>query len=135
MWKPSRARTPSVARLNSRAISSPETLPRAGSSIWTKSAPAATSAFSSALITSANPAVGDDVHARLFHVADGGVRGVVHHLLEVTGPGLAGLVGLHGHEPPAGMAVGADDGGGNQGKIARLGHSKSPPSLRPYYCT
>ena len=52
-WKASRARTPSVVRLKSRAISWPLTWPRAGSSIWMKSAPAATSPFSSWLMTSA----------------------------------------------------------------------------------
>src|SRR5712692_3093273 len=53
MWKASLAFTPSVARLKRRAISSPLTLPRAGSSIWMKSAPASTRPRSSALITSA----------------------------------------------------------------------------------
>src|SRR5437763_14676181 len=55
MWKASFASTPSVARLNRRAISFPETLPRAGSSSWMKVAPASTRALSPALITCAGP--------------------------------------------------------------------------------
>src|SRR6266540_6491344 len=65
-------------------------------------------------------AVRDDVDARLLHVADRRVGRVVHHLLEIAGADLARLVGLHRGEPPAGVTVGADDRGGNQGKVAHV---------------
>src|SRR5207249_8180407 len=59
-------------------------------------------------------AVGDDVDARLFHVADGAVRGVVEHLVHVGWAKVALFEGLDRGEPPAGLAVGTDDGGRDQ---------------------
>ena len=70
MWKASLAFTPSVARLKSRAISSPVTLPRAGSSSWMKSAPAATSALQLRVDHLGEP-LGDVDHA-LVHLARDG---------------------------------------------------------------
>jgi hypothetical protein len=46
--------------------------------------------------------------------ADGGVGGVVEHLLEVGGTHGSRLVRLDGGVPPARLAVRADDGGGDQ---------------------
>jgi hypothetical protein len=68
-------------------------------------------------VEAAHLAVGDDVEARALHVADGGVGRVVEHLVEVARAVLAGLVRLHGGEPPAGLAVGAHDGGRDQREI------------------
>src|SRR6185436_9582189 len=62
-------------------------------------------------VEAADLAVGDDVDAGPLHVPDGSIGGVVEHLLEVAGAGVAGLVRLHQGEPPAGLAVGADHRG------------------------
>ena len=72
-------------------------------------------------------AVGDDVETGAFHVADGRVGGIVEHLLEVARAELAGLEGLDGGEPPAGLAVGSHDGGRNEGKGR---HQVVPPITR-----
>src|SRR5262249_5903938 len=68
-------------------------------------------------VEAAHLAVRDDVEPGLVHVADRGIGGVVEHLLEVARPVLAGLVGLDRGEPPAGLAVGSDDGRRDQGEI------------------
>src|SRR6266481_1432713 len=78
-------------------------------------------------VEAADFSVGDDVEPRALHVADGGVGGVVEHLVEVAGAVLAGLDLLDGGEPPPGLAVGADDGGRNEGKS---GHYTFPPVTR-----
>src|ERR671918_2325100 len=75
----------------------------------------------------AHLAVGDDVDAGGLHVADGRVGGIVEHLLEIAGARLAGLVGPHEREPPAGLAVGADDRRRQDGQAA---HSAFPPMTR-----
>src|SRR5262249_58360076 len=72
-------------------------------------------------------AAGDDVEPRALHVADSSVGGVVEHLLQVARTVLARLDLLHGGEPPAGLAVGADDGGGNEGQGS---HQACPPVAR-----
>jgi hypothetical protein len=60
-------------------------------------------------------AVGDHVDARALHVPDRRVGSVVQHLVEVGGTHLAGFPGLHAKMPPAGAAVRAHHGGGDQG--------------------
>jgi len=71
--------------------------------------------------------VRDDVEPRALHVADGGVGGVVEHLVEIAGAVLAGLDLLDGGEPPPGLTVGADHGGRNEGES---GHQTFPPITR-----
>ena len=85
MWNASFASTPSVAMLNSRAISCPVTVPLAGSSIWMKSAPAATRPFSSSLITLANSAA---ISTVLPYTSAGRMRDA-----KVSGPAQVALVG------------------------------------------
>src|SRR4030095_2686824 len=78
-------------------------------------------------VEAADLAIGDDVDAGALHVADGRVGRVVEHLLEVSGTGVAGLVGLHQCEPPAGLAVRADHRGRQKGQTA---HDGFPPMMR-----
>src|SRR5262249_29295047 len=73
--------------------------------------------------------VGDDIEPRALHVPDRGVRGVVEHLLEVGGPVVARFVGLDGREPPAGLAMRADDGGWNQRQISHRQFSYALPAM------
>src|SRR5678815_634052 len=68
----------------------------------------------------AHLAVGDDVETGPLHVADRGVGRVVEHLLDVPGTHLPRLVGLDRGVPPAGLAVRADDAGGDQRKSGHL---------------
>src|SRR2546428_605879 len=75
-------------------------------------------------------AVGDDVDARRLHVADGGVHGVVEHLVHVAGAHLGALPRLHSGEPPAGLAVGSDDRGGQQGERGHGRDHKACPTIR-----
>ena len=74
-------------------------------------------------------AVGDDVDPRGLHVADGRVRGVVEHLLQVRGSEVAVLDRFHRGEPPAGLAVRADDGGRDQRQRRVSGHRESLQSF------
>src|SRR4030095_2020209 len=74
----------------------------------------------------ANFAIGDEVDTRLLNVADGGVRGVVEHLVHVARAEVALLERLDRGEPPARFSVGADDRGRDQGQ----GHRERPPIIR-----
>ena len=71
-------------------------------------------------------AVGDDIDARLLHVTDGGVGGVVEHLVHVARAEVALLERLDRREPPARFSVRADDRGRDQGQS----HRERPPIIR-----